>query len=129
MAYGRRPSSGIGEGPAAGRVQARVYVSETTTGSLHFIEARAAERAAAVLSQITNSRCHYPPQAGHCQVLALQRQSNWWLAAGQATGRAGMGSSMLGGAGRAAGGSPAAGACSALLWLVFSTAGMLSEML
>jgi hypothetical protein len=38
-----------------------VYVSDTTTGSLHFIEAKAAERAVAVLSQITNSRCLYPP--------------------------------------------------------------------
>ena len=38
----------------------RGRVSETTTGALHVIKARAAKRATAVLSQITHSRCLLP---------------------------------------------------------------------
>jgi hypothetical protein len=71
----------------------------------------------------------YPPHAGHCQALALQRQSSWWLAAGQMAGRAGV-SGSLSGAGAAVGGSTAAGSLSAISRsALFSVAGMLSETL
>lgn len=83
----------------------------------------------AVSSRITSSCSCYPPHAGHCQVPACQRQSSWWLAARQRTARAGTGGSPSG-AGRASGGSTAAGAFSETsMQAPCSTAVLLSEML
>ena len=106
----------------------RVLV-QTTTGPPLFLKARADERAAHFSSRIRRSIWCYPPHAGHCQVPALQRQSSWWLAAGQIAGMAGT-SGSLSGAGAAVGGSTAAGAPSgASVHVLFSVTGMLSETL